>query len=82
MGAPANQIRGVMGHQFRSGVSSEDTLPFYIAPTFRAFDFVNLDGEDIELLVGVTALARMTALHLPLSRVSNRIRRAVCVSRA
>ena len=55
-----------MGHQFRSGVSSEDTLPFYIAPTFRAFDFVNLDGEDVELLVGVTAFARMTALHLPL----------------
>lgn len=45
--APANDIRGTMGHQFRSGLRAGDSIPLFVPSIYRAIDLQNVNGEEV-----------------------------------
>jgi hypothetical protein len=53
VGAAANNFRGTMGHQFRSGLSAGDSIPLFVPQLYRTIDLQNNDGESVDLLVRV-----------------------------
>lgn len=51
IGGPANEIRGVMGRQFPTGVQPNSTLPLFIPQYYRALDLVNNNSEKVDISV-------------------------------
>jgi len=43
--APANNFRGSMGHQFRSGLHKGDSIPLFVPQIYRTIDLQNYNGE-------------------------------------
>jgi hypothetical protein len=50
--APANNFRGSMGHQFRSGLHKGDSIPLFVPQIYRTLDLQNYNGETNTIHVG------------------------------